>query len=118
MRAVERSVREVSLRERRRRGWGCRGRPSRIPKLHVIRPEVDFNPWCTEELKGEPIILYHHELEAMRLVHLEDLTVEEASLRMGLPRATFWRILESGRRKVVMALVEGRPISIREYGKV
>ncbi|RDD53472.1 MAG: DUF134 domain-containing protein [Candidatus Korarchaeota archaeon NZ13-K] len=63
-------------------------------------------------------MLYHHELEAMRLVHLEDLTVEEASMRMGLPRATFWRILESGRRKVVRALVEGRAIALRAYEKV
>jgi predicted DNA-binding protein (UPF0251 family) len=38
--------------------------------------------------------------------------VQEASLMMGLTKTTFWRILESGRRKVTKALVEGKPISI------
>ena len=102
---------------RRRRMCRWRGRPPHVPRLSLSIPEVLFNPGCTEELKEEPIILYHHELEAMRLVHLEDLTIEEASLRMGVPRATFWRILESGREKVVRALVEGRPIIVKEYGK-
>lgn len=105
------------MRKRRRCGW--RGRPPRVPSIPPLNvPEVIFNPSPIEEPEKEPVVLYLHELEAMRLVHLEDLTVEEASMRMGIPRATFWRILESGRRKVVRALVEGRPISLERYGKV
>ncbi len=52
------------------------------------------------------------ELEALRLVYLEGLTQEEAAKRMNVSRGTLWRMLNSGRRKVVQALVELRPIVI------
>ncbi len=75
------------------------------------RPPFYFKYYSVDR-SDEAIILYEHELEAMKLVHLDDRTIEEASLMMGLTKTTFWRILESGRKKVTRALVEGRPISI------
>lgn len=58
------------------------------------------------------IELYDDELEAMRLVHVENKSVDEASTLMGVSGATFWRTLESGRRKVTEALVNLKPIKI------
>jgi len=63
-------------------------------------------------LNSEPILLDPAELEAMRLIDLEGLSQEEAGKRMGVSRGTVWRLLKSGRRKVVLALIEGRPIAI------
>ncbi len=59
-----------------------------------------------------PIELRADELEALRLVDLEGLTQEEAGKQMGVSRGTVWRLLESGRKKVVRAIIEGRPIVI------
>lgn len=63
-------------------------------------------------LLGEPVIITPDELEALRLVYLEDLSQDEAAERMGVSKTTLWRILESGRKKVVRALVERRAIVI------
>ncbi len=95
-----------------------RGRVGRLPKPRFIwyaPPKVTFIP---VDSSGNPvpsnevIELYPDELEALRLVYLEKLTQEEAAKRMGISRGTLWRLLDSGRRKVVRALVEVKPISI------
>jgi hypothetical protein len=41
---------------------------------------------------------------------LEGLTQEKAASSMNVSRGTLWRLLESGRKKVVQALVEKRPL--------
>jgi len=63
-----------------------------------------------QPIEAEPLVVLPDELEAMRLVYLEGLTQKEASERMGISRGTLWRLLDSGRKKVVKALVEKRPI--------
>lgn len=50
------------------------------------------------------------ELEALRLVYFEGLTQEEAARKMNISRGTLWRALDSGRRKLVKAIIEMRPI--------
>ncbi|HCG24900.1 MAG TPA: hypothetical protein DE060_00460 [Lentisphaeria bacterium] len=52
------------------------------------------------------------ELEAMRLVDLEQMEQGKASVRMGISRGTIQRLLYSGRGKVVSALVSGMNIVI------
>lgn len=57
------------------------------------------------------------ELEALRLVDLEGLTQEEAAARMGISRRSFWSDLESARKKVIHALVNGCALELvgRDY---
>ncbi|RLE95497.1 MAG: hypothetical protein DRJ57_06585 [Thermoprotei archaeon] len=101
-------------------GWRWRhrrGGPGRPPKDRVIGfsiKRVTFVPVDERgvPLPGEPIYLMPDELEALRLVYLEGLTQGEAAERMGVSRGTLWRVLDSGRRKIAQALVEGRPIVI------
>lgn len=52
------------------------------------------------------------EFEALRLADLECHSQEDASKKMGVSRATFGRIVESGRSKVAKALVYGYRIEI------
>jgi predicted DNA-binding protein (UPF0251 family) len=61
---------------------------------------------------GNCVEIYDYEVEALRLVHLEGLTTEEAAARMGMSKATFWRVLESCRLKVAQALAERKPIKL------
>lgn len=99
-----------------RRCW-CRrhrcGRVGRIPKPVAIsmRKFIErLEP--SPKQADEPIYLDVAEVEALRLVELEKLTCEEAGGRMNVSRNTVWRLVESGREKLVRAIIEGRPIII------
>ncbi len=98
--------------QRRRRRHGRRGRfPSPVfigqdPKARIFKPYPDS--------EREPVILEPDELEALRLVDLEDLSQEEAGEKMGISRGTIWRLLKSARHKTTLALTDGRTIRISE----
>ncbi|HEC89044.1 MAG TPA: DUF134 domain-containing protein [Thermoplasmatales archaeon] len=90
---------------RGRRGR-CRGRRwiECIPEATYFKPNISAG--------SERVVLTLEELEALRLVDLEDLTQEEAAARMGVSRKTLWIDLQRARKKVVSALVYGYPIHI------
>jgi uncharacterized protein len=54
------------------------------------------------------------ELEAMRLCDLDGMQQEEAADAMGISRGTIQRLLESGRRKTLDALVHGKALSFAD----
>ena len=95
---------------RGRRRRGRRGRPPSPVYINYLPRAREFIP--TPRGDELPIQLEPAELEALRLVALEDLSQEEAGKRMGVSRGTVWRLLQEARRKVTQALVEGRPIRI------
>jgi len=80
-----------------------RGRPPKDRFIRVGLGRLFFAPLddLGNPLSSPPIYLRPDEFEALRLVYLEGRTQEEAAL---------WRALDSGRRKLVQALVERRPI--------
>ncbi len=93
-----------------------RGRGRRF--ISAMPPFMRFDP-LGQDIHGiEPVMLSVGELEAMRLVDLEDLSQEEAANRMGISRRTLWSDLHQARKKVTMALVEGRPIKISDMERV
>jgi predicted DNA-binding protein (UPF0251 family)/predicted Fe-Mo cluster-binding NifX family protein len=53
------------------------------------------------------------EIEAIRLKDIKDLDQEQSAVKMGISRATFQRILESARRKIADALLNGKAIKIQ-----
>ena len=80
--------------------------------MENIPSAIYFGPPSMASNPLVPVVLTYAELEAIRLVDLEGLSQEEASVRMGISRRTFWSDLRSARVKVVTALVNGRPIRI------
>lgn len=54
------------------------------------------------------------ELEAMRLCDFDGMQQEEAADTMGISRGTIQRLLESGRRKTLDALVHGKALSFAD----
>lgn len=80
---------------------------------------VCAHPRCTHfEPRGaaagtEPVTLHVDEFEAVRLMDHEGLTQEECAQRMGVARTTVTGIYMRARRKIALALVEGRPLVIR-----
>jgi predicted DNA-binding protein (UPF0251 family) len=73
-------------------------------QLKSMTPDPEGNP--------EPVYLEPAELEVIRLVDIEDLNQQDAGERMDISRGTIWRLLQSGRRKIALALIEGRRIEI------
>jgi predicted DNA-binding protein (UPF0251 family) len=58
------------------------------------------------------VSLLSEELEALRLMDVEDLTQEEGAQRMGVSRSTFQRIAAQARRQVALALTGGAALVI------
>lgn len=86
------------------------------PVFIGYRPTVEaFIPY--PDAGADPIILEPADVEVLRLVDLEGLSQEEAGVEMGISRGTVWRILQSARRKVVHALIEGRRIQILSHAQ-
>ena len=56
--------------------------------------------------------LYADEVEALRLVDYEGLSQEEAAESMKISRGTVWRLLQSGRKKIVAMLVEHKQLKV------
>ena len=89
-------------------------RPKRLRRLTFSPPAHSFHPANGEQclIQQELIIITMDEFEALRLADLECHSQEEAAKKMGISRATFGRIVESGRSKVAKALVYGHRLEI------
>ena len=95
------------------RGRRRRGRQGRNPSpvyINHLPSARKFTP--TPRSNDPPIQLEPAELEALRLVDLEDLSQEEAGEKMGVSRGTVWRLLQNARKKVITAIVQGRVLDI------
>jgi predicted DNA-binding protein (UPF0251 family) len=62
----------------------------------------------------EEIILDYDELESLRLADLLAYSQEKAAKEMKISRATFGRIVEIARKKVVDGILNGKAIRINE----
>jgi predicted DNA-binding protein (UPF0251 family) len=69
-----------------------------------------FKPTGIPMSEVKQISLSRDELEALKLCDGDDLTQEEAGSRMGVSRGTIQRTLSAARKKVALALTEGRAI--------
>ena len=75
-------------------------------KDYLFRPTgIPLSILKVADLKGD-------EVEAMRLCDREEFEQEDAGKKMGISRPTVQRLLYSGRKKVVDALVYGKAIQI------
>lgn len=76
-------------------------------------PQVThFKPAGIPASTLESVGLTVEETEAIRLKDLEGLQQEECAQRMRISRPTFHRVLESARRKVADALINGKAVRI------
>ncbi|MHA1125394.1 MAG: DUF134 domain-containing protein [Candidatus Heimdallarchaeota archaeon] len=89
-----------------------RGRPLKeiqiddFPKVTQIIPE----PIESEEI----IHLTVGEYEALRLVDQKGLNQEEAGVAMNVSRGTIWRLLDTGRAKLISVIIEGKKLVIEK----
>lgn len=62
----------------------------------------------------EEIVIEQDELESLRLADLLAYSHEKAAAEMKVSRATFGRIVESARKKVIEGILNGKAIRINE----
>jgi predicted DNA-binding protein (UPF0251 family) len=98
-------------------GGGRMSRP-RICRRVGWEPEAAyFKPRGIPVSRLEEEVLGIDELESLRLADLLGLYQEDAASRMNVSRQTFGRIVDSARRKVADALVNGKALKI-EGGEI
>ncbi len=56
--------------------------------------------------------MHADEVEALRLVDYEGLNQEEAARSMEISRGTVWRLLQSGRKKIISMVVEHKQLRV------
>lgn len=88
-------------------------RPIKSRKVEFLPETTYFVPLGKEKQDIEQTVLKVEELEAMRLKDIEGLTQQECADEMEISRQTFQNIIDSGRKKIAIALTEGRTINIK-----
>jgi len=85
------------------------------PRRILFDPDVVyFKPRAVPLSLLEEVDLSMDELEALRLCDLKNLEQTEAAKKMKVSQSTLQRILTSARKKVTLALIEGKAIKIRK----
>lgn len=87
-------------------------RPTKFRKVEFFPENNYFVPYGKPKCELDEIILKVEELEAMRLKDIEELNQEECAEKMQVSRQTFQNIIDSARKKVAIALTEGKAIKI------
>jgi predicted DNA-binding protein (UPF0251 family) len=87
-------------------------RPKRCRRIGFLPSVAYFEPRGVPPRYLEEVCLLVEELEAMRLHDVGGLGQEESGKLMNVSQPTFHRILESARRKVAQALVNGKALRI------
>jgi len=91
----------------------CRGRPRCQRRVENIPDVTYFKPRGPRHKEPEVNILSIEELESVRLVDQVGMEQEQAANKMGISRRVFWDDLQSARRKIADALVNGKAIEIK-----
>lgn len=87
-------------------------RPRKCRRV-CFEPNVTyFKPRAVPLSELEEVELAVDEFEAIRLKDLEGLEQEGAAKKMNISQPTFHRLLETGRKKVADALINGKAIKI------
>lgn len=73
-----------------------------------------FKPRGIPVYELEEITLEHDELESLRLADLMAYSHEQSAKEMHISRATFGRIVEGARKKVIDAIINGKAIRIND----
>ncbi|OEF99711.1 hypothetical protein BHF71_07745 [Vulcanibacillus modesticaldus] len=87
-------------------------RPKKCRRVEYFPENTYFIPHEKRNCEVVEIILKVEELEAMRLKDIEGLNQEACAEKMQVSRQTFQNIIASARKKVALALIEGKAIKI------
>jgi predicted DNA-binding protein (UPF0251 family) len=87
-------------------------RPKQCRRVCLSPNCTYFKPAGIPTSALEEVVVAVDELEAMRLVDVDGIYYEQAAEQMRVSRRTFGRIIDSARRKVAQALIQGMALRI------
>jgi predicted DNA-binding protein (UPF0251 family) len=87
-------------------------RPLKCRRIRFEPAVTYFKPAGVPVRELQEIVLTKDELETIRLVDAEGLEQTAAAAKMGISQPTFSRLIEGARRKVAVALIDGKAIKI------
>ena len=85
-------------------------RPKKCRRICALPRHDTFGPLTGGG--GTTVEMAVEEYEAMRLMDLLGCTQEECAAQMGVARSTVQQVYDTARRKLALALVEGRRLTI------
>ncbi|MCD8231528.1 MAG: DUF134 domain-containing protein [Clostridiales bacterium] len=86
-------------------------RPTKCRMICRFPQTLEFIPTKDAEEK-DPVIITVDEFETIRLIDKEGFSQEQCCRRMQVARTTVQKIYDSARKKLSVALVDGRPLKI------
>ena len=89
-------------------------RPRKYRRVCCNPSSYYFKPRGIPIYELEETILDHDELESLRLADLLAYSHEKAAKEMKISRATFGRIVEAARKKIVDGILNGKAIRINQ----
>ncbi|MHB8130417.1 MAG: DUF134 domain-containing protein [Mobilitalea sp.] len=87
-------------------------RPTKFRRVEFFPKDTYFVPLGKPKCELEEVVLKVEELEAMRLKDIEGLNQEECAEKMQISRQTFQNVIDEARKKVAIALSDGKAINI------
>lgn len=87
-------------------------RPDKVRHIGSMPDVKQFRPHGGRTVSLDKVELTLDEYEAIRLADYEGLEHSEAAVLMNISRPTFSRVLDKGRRKIALFLVEAKPLDI------
>lgn len=87
-------------------------RPYKERRVEQLPPIKSYKPVGVPMYDIDEIILAFEEMEALRLVDVEQLDMGEAAEKMAVSRPTLHRIVNKARQKVATALWQGKALTI------
>jgi len=87
-------------------------RPRICRRVKFLPETTYFKPAGIPLRELEEVVLTVDEFEAIRLKDMEGLEQEKAAEKMNISQPTFFRLLDSARKKIADAIVNGKAIKI------
>lgn len=87
-------------------------RPCCMRQIGFVPGVIYFKPAGIPLRELEEVVVALDELETLRLADLQGLYQEKAAEQMKISRPTFARVVESARRKVADALINGKALRL------
>ncbi|MDD2516321.1 MAG: DUF134 domain-containing protein [Candidatus Gracilibacteria bacterium] len=90
------------------------GRPRCRRKINFNPTETFFKPQGVPLKDLNSVEIYLDELEALRLFEVEGLNMKKGAEYMGISDTTFHRLVRTGSKKIILALVNGFAIKLNK----
>lgn len=88
------------------------GRPHKECRIQQLPPVTKYKPAGVSLGKLDEVEVSFEEMEAIRLVDADQLDMGEAAENMAVSRPTLFRIVNGARRKIAIALWQGKALRI------